>query len=81
MQCVRIPIKATTRVSIKQAGYISATSETQQNSLLQTAVGPYIPLLLVDQVHRRLILFADIAATKIGDDSSPPTMSVIGDIA
>ena len=39
---MRIPIKATAREPIKQAGYISATSETYAISRLRTAVGPYI---------------------------------------
>jgi hypothetical protein len=39
---VRIPIKATTREPIKQAGYISATSATHAQSLLRNAAGPYI---------------------------------------
>jgi hypothetical protein len=44
-QSVRIPIKATTRVSIKQAGYISATSEIHRTqSHLRPAAGPYISL-------------------------------------
>ena len=41
-RCVRIPIKATAREPIKQAGYISATSATHAQSLLRNAAGPYI---------------------------------------
>jgi len=39
---VRIPIKATAREPIKQAGYISATSAFYAQSLLRNAAGPYI---------------------------------------
>ena len=39
---MRIPIKATAREPIKQAGYISATSVTHARSLLRNAAGPYI---------------------------------------
>jgi hypothetical protein len=35
-------IMATAREPIKQAGYISATSDILQNSLLRSAAGPYI---------------------------------------
>ncbi|MEO1610501.1 MAG: IS66 family insertion sequence element accessory protein TnpB [Pseudomonadota bacterium] len=41
---MRIPIKATARVPIQQAGYISATSVIQAISLLRHAAGPYICL-------------------------------------
>src|ERR1700733_14080068 len=41
-RCVRIPIKATAREPIKQAGYISATSAIYAQSLLRNAAGPYI---------------------------------------
>jgi hypothetical protein len=41
-RCVRIPIKATAREPIKQAGYISATSAFHAQSLLRNAAGPYI---------------------------------------
>jgi hypothetical protein len=37
----RIPIKATAREPIKQAGYISATSAIQVQTLLRNAAGPY----------------------------------------
>ncbi len=36
---------ATAREPIKQAGYISATSDIQQKSLLRTAAGPYIRVI------------------------------------
>ena len=39
---MRIPIKATAHVPIKQAGYISATSAFHAQSLLRNAAGPYI---------------------------------------
>ena len=39
-RCVRIPIKATAREPIKQAGYISATSAFHAQSLLRNAAGP-----------------------------------------
>ena len=39
---MRIPIKATAREPIKQAGYISATSAFYAQSLLRNAAGPYI---------------------------------------
>jgi len=42
---VRIPIKATAREPIKQAGYISATSATHAQSLLRNAAGPYIRVI------------------------------------
>ncbi|MFZ5712138.1 MAG: hypothetical protein ACOY3N_04770, partial [Bradyrhizobium sp.] len=45
---VRIPIKATAREPIRQAGYISATSETYARSLLRNAAGPYIRVNRVD---------------------------------
>jgi hypothetical protein len=38
---VRIPIKATAREPIKQAGYISATSAIHAQALLRNAAGPY----------------------------------------
>ena len=41
-RCVRIPIKATAREPIKQAGYISATSAIHALALLRNAAGPYI---------------------------------------
>ena len=41
-RCVRIPIKATAREPIKQAGYISATSAIHAQSLLRNAAGPYM---------------------------------------
>jgi hypothetical protein len=43
---VRIPIKATAREPIKQAGYISATSAIHAQSLLRNAAGPYIRVKL-----------------------------------
>jgi hypothetical protein len=39
---VRIPIKATAHVPIKQAGYISATSDFHARTHLRSAAGPYI---------------------------------------
>ena len=42
---MRIPIKATAREPIKQAGYISATSDILHNSLLHAAAGPYIRVI------------------------------------
>jgi len=39
---VRIPIVATARVPIKQAGYILATSDILQKTQLRNAAGPYI---------------------------------------
>jgi len=46
---VRIPIKATAREPIKQAGYISATSAFYAQSLLRNAAGPYIWVKLRNQ--------------------------------
>jgi hypothetical protein len=42
-----VPIKATARVPIKQAGYISATSAIYAQSLLRNAAGPYIRVIRV----------------------------------
>lgn len=39
---MRIPIKATAHVPIKQAGYISATSAFHARTHLRSAAGPYI---------------------------------------
>ena len=54
---MRIPIKATAREPIKQAGYISATSETYAISRLRTAVGPYMWVLRE---------YLDLTGTKYG---------------
>jgi len=50
---VRIPIKATAREPIKQAGYISATSATHAQSLLRNAAGPYMWVNRVTLTARR----------------------------
>jgi hypothetical protein len=42
---------ATAREPIKQAGYISATSDILQNSLLRSAAGPYIRVKIPVQTH------------------------------
>jgi hypothetical protein len=51
---VRIPIKATAREPIKQAGYISATSAFYAQSLLRNAAGPYIRVKLRRTQHEHM---------------------------
>jgi hypothetical protein len=53
----RVPIKATAREPIKQAGYISATSATHAQSLLRNAAGPYIGSLTEMSASSRNVCF------------------------
>jgi hypothetical protein len=62
MERIKRPIKATARVPIKQAGYISATSDIQQNlSCDQQPV--HTSGSLGDIVWRRSVVVAELMRT------------------